>query len=269
MRHIFLCSLLLCLSGCVVRDSEKAGMLLSEARVLVMGGEWRSARILLDSLHAEYPGEVAHRRMAKSLEDSIEYLEAQKSLLYADSLLPILESRVDMVLKDFVYEKEEVYEDAGRYVHRLLRTGSNPSRNFLQAYVRDDGVTIVKSYYYGSVLMNQRLLCLTSNKEEVLFSGSNHAFSLDGWHEIMTLEDASALQLLNFVSAHMDARIRVKGEGDKEHKTWVYYLNDKEKLSLSKTYELGWLMKDLARAEDMRNQSHRRIMRYEAAREGR
>ena len=171
---------------------------------------------------------------------------------------------VDVLLKEFRYEKEEAYEDAGRYVHRLLGTGSNTSRNFLQAYVRDDRVTIVKSYYYGSVSMCQQSLSLRSNDEEGSFSGSNHAFELEGWHEIMTLEDESALRLLNFVSAHITDRIRVKGVGDKDHKTWVYYLNDKEKESLSKTYELGWLMKDIKVAEDIRNKSYRQIERYES-----
>lgn len=264
IRDALLYCIVLCLSACGASDAEKAAVLVSEARVLVLDGEWRSARFLLDSVHSTYPGEVAHRRLAKTLEDSIVYLEAQKSMAYADSVLPVLESRVDVLLKEFRYEKEEAYEDAGRYVHRLLSTGSNTSRNFLQAYVRDDRVTIVKSYYYGSVSMCQQSLSLRSNDEEVSFSGSNHAFELEGWHEIMTLEDESALRLLNFVSAHMTDRIRVKGVGDKDHKTWVYYLNDKEKESLSKTYELGWLMKDIKVAEDIRNKSYRQIERYES-----
>ncbi len=79
----------------------------------------------------------------------------------------------------------------------------------------------------------------------------------------MSIEDEPALRLLNFISAHTQDRVRVKGQGDKPSKSWVYYLNDKEKTALSQTYELGWLMKDILRAEDMRNKAQRQIDRYE------
>lgn len=254
---------LLLLCACGPTDAEKAQKLVNEAQLLVEEGMWRQARFLLDSIHHCYPREVTQRRLAKALEDSVVYLEAQKSLAYVDSILPPLEQRADKLIKQFRYEKEEAYEDYGRYVHRLLATSSNTSRNFLQAYVRDDRKTIVKSYYFGNSPMNQLSLTLSAAGEEVHFSGTNHAFETDGWHEIMTLEDNPALHLLNFISSHMTDRVRVKGEGDAPTRTWVYYLNDQEKTALSQTYELGWLMKDILQAEDIRNKSQRQINRYE------
>lgn len=99
--------------------------------------------------------------------------------------------------------------------------------------MRDDRQTIVKSYYYGSYKVNQQQVTLSAQGEEMRFAGSNHAFEAEGWHEIMTLEDESALQLLNFVSAHYSDRVRVHGAGEKPTHTWVYYLNDKEKEALA------------------------------------
>ena len=218
---------------------------------------------MLDSVHATYPREVAQRRLAKALGDSITYLEAQSTLAYADSMLPPLLEQSDKLLKQFKYEKETQYEDKGRYVHRLLHTNSNTARNFLQAYVRDDRQTIVKSYYYGSHQVNQQQVTLSAQGEEVRFSGSNHAFEVEGWHEIMTLEDENALQLLNFISAHHSDRVRVHGAGLKPTHTWVYYLNDKEKEALSATYQLGFLMKDILRLEQMANTARNQIAHYE------
>ena len=253
----------LLLGACGPSDGEKAQQLVDDAYILVHDGQWRQARFLLDSVHNCYPGEVTQRRLAKALEDSVVYLEAQKSLLYVDSILPPLEQRADVLLKQFRYEKDERYEDHGRYVHRLLATASNTSRNFLQAYVRDDRKTILKSYYFGPSAVHQQTLTLSAAGEEVHFTGTNHSFEAEGWHEIMTLEDDPALRLLNFISAHIKDRLRVKGEGDKPTRTWVYYLNDQEKTALSQTYELGWLMKDILQAEDIRNKSQRQIERYE------
>ncbi len=262
-KILFLLVCTLLIVGCAPSDTERAQMLVQEAQALVDNGQWRQARIVMDSLHATYPREVAQRRVAKALGDSITYLEAQRTLAYADSMLPPLLEQSDKVLKQFKYEKDEQYEDKGRYVHRLLNTGSNTARNFLQAYVRDDRQTIVKSYYYGSHQVNQQHVTLSAQGEELRFSGSNHAFEVEGWHEIMTLEDESALQLLNFISAHYSDRVRVHGAGIKPTHTWVYYLNDKEKEALSATYQLGFLMKDILRLEQMGNTARNQIAHYE------
>ena len=82
------------------------------------------------------------------------------------------------------------------------------------------------------------------------------------YNEVMTMEDESALRLLNFISAHMTSRLRVGGEGEKPTQTWVYYLNDKEKEALSQTYQLGWLMKDIRRLEQMSNTANAQIARF-------
>ena len=259
--YLSLCALLLV--ACAPSDTEQAQVLVQQAQTLVDNGQWRQARIVLDSVHATYPREVAQRRLAKALGDSITYLEAQSTLAYADSMLPPLLEQSDKLLKQFKYEKDAQYEDKGRYVHRLLHTSSNTARNFLQAYVRDDRQTTVKSYYYGSYQVNQQQVTLSAQGEEVRFSGSNHAFEVEGWHEIMTLEDENALQLLNFISAHHSDRVRVHGAGLKPNHTWVYYLNDKEKEALSATYQLGFLMKDILRLEQMANTARNQIAHYE------
>ena len=259
--YLSLCALLLV--ACAPSDTEQAQVLVQQAQTLVDNGQWRQARIVLDSVHTVYPKEVAQRRLAKALGDSITYLEAQSTLAYADSMLPPLLEQSDKLLKQFKYEKDAQYEDKGRYVHRLLHTSSNTARNFLQAYVRDDRQTIVKSYYYGSYQVNQQQVTLSAQGEEVRFSGSNHAFEVEGWHEIMTLEDENALQLLNFISAHHSDRVRVHGAGLKPNHTWVYYLNDKEKEALSATYQLGFLMKDILRLEQMANTARNQIAHYE------
>ena len=248
---------------CQPKDEARATMLVRDAHVLVDNGQWNSAQLLLDSVHRTYPKQVQQRRMAKALQDSITYLQAQQTLTYSDSLLQTLLPKVDALLKDFRYEKNEQYEDHGRYVHRLLSTGSNTSRNFLQAYVSDDRVTTVKSYYYGATRVDQSAITLAANTETARFSGANHTFEAGGWHDIMTIDDAPALELLNFVNTHTADRIRVHGEGKNGTSAWTYYLTDKEKTSLSRTYELGFLMKDIRLLEQHINLSTAQIERYE------
>lgn len=261
----FILALFLC--ACTPSPEECATQLLSQAQTLVDKGSWRQALILLDSIHTTYPRQVQQRRIAKNLEDSITYLEAQSTVAYTDTLLPPLIEQADKLIKQFRYEKNDKYEQYGRYVHRLLTTSSNTSRNFIQAYVRDDRETIVKSYYYGNSPVSQQRLVLQADGEQQEFSGSNHYFQTEGHHEIMTLENEQALALLNFISAHIQSKVRVEGFGNKTYKNWVYYLNDKEKEALSQTYQLGWIMKDIKRIEQMQQVASKQIMRYEQKKE--
>lgn len=255
---------LIILPACQPTDEQRAAALVSEAQQLVDNGRWQQARLLLDSVHHTYPKQVSQRRLAKALSDSITCLEAQRTIAYSDSLLQVLLPQSDELMRQFKYEKSTQYEDHGRYVHRLLTTGSNTSRNFLQAYIRDDRRTIVKSYYFGAAQVNQQAVSLLSEEEESRFYGANHSFQSEGWHEIMTLEEDDALQLLNFISTHAAARIRVKGEGEKAHATWVYYLSDKEKTALAQTYQLGFLMKDIRQLEQTLRVANAQVERFVA-----
>lgn len=263
MKKILVIPILLAaLVACQPSDEERAQSLVSEAQALVDNGEWQRARIVIDSLHSTYPREVAQRRLAKALSDSITYLEAQQTIAYVDTLLPPLLEQADVLLKRFSYEKNEKYEDHGKYVHRLLATNKNTARNFIQAYVLDNRQTVVKSYYYGSKQMNQQSVTVSASEDNRVFKGSNHHFQDGGHYEIMTLDNDNSLALLNFINIHNHARLRVEGIGDKTTRNWVYYLNDKEKEALSDTYQLGVLMQDINRLEQMQRVAHAQTLRY-------
>ena len=263
MKKVFFISMvLMVVVACQPSDTERAQLIVQDARDLVNNGQWRQARIVLDSLHVTYPKQVAQRRQAQVLEDSVSYLEAQRTLAYVDTLLPPLLEQSDKLIKQFKYEKNDKYESYGKYVHRLLATGSNTSRNFLQAYVRDDRQTIVKSYYYGETQMNQQSITLSAAGENSTQRGRNHHFQDGAHHEIMTMENEAALALLNFISTHQAERVRVEGNGDKPTRNWVYYLDDKEKEALSATYQLGWLMKDINQLEQMQRVANAQVARY-------
>lgn len=270
MRHNHFISLLIMailVISCQPSPKKCANALFEEAQLLVEQGMWRQAMLVLDSIHATYPKQVFERRLAKSLADSITYLEAKNTLAYTDSLLPPLLDKVDKLLPLFRYEKNQQYEDHGKYVHKLLTTGSNTSRNFLQAYVRDDRETIVKSYYYGSRAVRQQSIVLQAGGEQQTFTGSNHHFEAGAHHEIMTIENDNALALLNFVSSHINDRIRIVGTGVRAQDTWVYYLSDKEKKALSDTYQLGWLMKDIKHFEQIQQIANKQILHYQHKKE--
>jgi len=215
---------------------------------------------VLSSSCTSRPSKVDVMRQEKAQKDSVKYTQAQQNLRYSDSLLQVLLPQVDPLLKKFVYQKNDKAEDCGHYVHRLLQTTSNTSRNFLQAYVDDNRATSVQAYYYGAKRHHQSKIRLKAGEDYVEKEGSNHSFEVEGWHEILTVDGEGAIQLLAFVANHVDERIRVKSVGDQSVE---YVLNSQEKQALSDTYHLAVLMRDIDALERAIHVSDLQIQKYE------
>lgn len=270
-KHLFAALILaLALAGCSSQsDADKAAALVEEGRALVEAGQLNEAKVRLDSVHHTYPKCVAQRRLSKELQDSIVYIEAQRTLAYSDSLLLVLQPQADPLLKKFNYEKQEQYEDHGRYVHKLLSTDRNTDRCYLQVYVTDAYETTVKSYYAGGTALHQSSLELQAGEEIARFKGSEHNFELPtspAYRSIHTLNNDRSLELLNFISSHMTERIRINLVGtraDGKEGNYVYYLSDTEKTAMQDTYQLGFLMSDIKRLEDAVRISGLQIGKYE------
>lgn len=246
------------------KEEQAAAKHVNDATELVAQHRYEAALLHIDSVHSLYPKQVTQRKLAKALKDSIVYLQSQQTLRYCDSLLQPLLPEADKLLKEFRFEKNESYEDHGQYVYRNLQTGWNTNRCFLQAYVSDDRKTLVKSYYYGAKPVHQTAVALDAGDQEIELTGQNHAFEVEGWHEILTLENDQALEILNFISSHMTDRIRVTAKGSAANAKAVYYLSDNEKKALDATYRLGLLMRDINELEQQIRLASRRIDHYES-----
>lgn len=268
MRHIYLgfCAVLvLCCVSCAKQKQERAAQShVDAAAQLIEQHRYEAALQQIDSVHSLYPKQVAQRRQTKALKDTIVYLQSQQTLRYADSILQPLLPEVDKLLKEFRFEKNDSYEDHGHYVYRNLQTGWNTNRCFIQAYVSDDRKTLVKSYYYGANKINQTSVALQAGEAEIEQQGQNHAFEVEGWHEILTLSDDQALEVLNFISSHLGERIRVTAKGKGKA---VYYISDNEKEALDKTYRLGLLMRDIDQLEQQIRLASMRIEHFETQRQ--
>ncbi|MGM9810642.1 MAG: hypothetical protein ACI30J_07230 [Paludibacteraceae bacterium] len=193
------------------------------------------------------PSKAEVRKAEKRQQDSLALVAQERTLAYYDSLQQALAPELDALLPRFKYEKDERYEDKGHYVHRLLRTTSNTARNYIQTYVRDDGQTIVRFFYYGERALGFEKVVLSAESLQDTFAGDVHAFEAEGWHETLTIEGDEALRCLHFVDAYREARVRVALCGSRSRA--VYYLSQNDKDALMETYRLGMAMRDMVEVE--------------------
>jgi len=241
-------------------DQELAQMRIAQAESLMAEKNYNQAKIELDSVHLLYRTLVNERRVAKYLTDSITYLEAKRTLTYSDSAATVLSAELEKLRKKFRFEKNDTYEDKGKYVHRLLTTGNNNSRCYLQTYVMEDAVVVLKSYYFGSEPLDQDRIELHAEGVQVDCAGKNHAFQSEGWHEIMSVSDADACTLLNFISANQESKLMVKLLG---RRTYTYYLSGIEKQALEETYRLAVTSKDYKHYQDLIRVARLQVAKWE------
>jgi len=206
------------------------------------------------------PSKVELMRQEKAAKDSTAFAHAQRTIAYSDSLLKVLLPQADSLLRDFRYEKAEGYEDHGRYVHHLLRTDRNTARNYLQAAVRDDRITVLQSFFYGSKPIKQDRVRISSGDLYAESTGSNHIFEAEGVHEILSMQDEDAIRLLQFIAGRQDERLLVTAAGAQKA---TYYLQNNEKKALAETYRLALVMRDIATLERAMHVAGLQVQKYE------
>ncbi len=261
---VILCLLVACNK---LTDEQKADIRINNARAYIANNQLNTAKLELDSVHILYRKEVAKRRIADHLSDSINYIESKRTLAYCDSILQIKTAERDKLRKEFRYEKDELYETVGTYVYYLLRTVANAERCYLQPYVTEDSDVYLKSTYHGSFAIEHSQIMLTSNEVSIsspvipTSDAANHTFSDGGFvWEMLDYKNEDALSLLNFVSANEENQIKVTLLGKRKYN---YSLMDSEKKALAATYHLGVVMRDIVQLEQESKKAQTRIVRFE------
>ena len=235
-------------------------------RYIVAGRGWCLGLGLLCGLLflcgcGQQPSKAEKMKAEKRAQDSLALVAQERTLAYYDSLQQALVPTLDSLLPRFKYEKDERYEDKGHYVHRLLRTTSNTARNYIQTYVRDDGQTIVRFFYYGERALGFEKVALSAEALQDMFTGDVHAFEAEGWHETLTIEGDEALRCLHFVDGYRETRVRVALCGSKSRA--VYYLSANDKSALMETYRLGMAMRDMVEVERRIKMTSLQVEKYQ------
>lgn len=211
---------------------------------------------------------AAERQAEKRQQDSVALTEQERSWVYYDSVKQTLLPQADSLMREFAYDKNEKYEDNGRYTHKLLRTSNNTARNYLQAIVWDNGKIEVKCFYYGAKAIGLNEVVLTavqgeagSENMENRFRGTQHAFEAEGWHETLTLTGEEAVQFLHFVDVYGAGRIRVAYEGTKSRE--IFYLSQNDKKALMTTYQFGVVVQDIQKLDTQLKMTQLQIEKYQ------
>lgn len=250
-RTIFLLPVALIMAACS-NNTEKASLLLEEARDMYSNGSLNQAKMRIDSMRSTYPKEFDLINEGRQLMRQIELKENERNLAYSDSLLTVKKAEAEMLSKDFVLEKAEGYEELGNYILKGLTVERNVERNYIRTGVNEYGDMYIASVYFGKGNINHTGIRVEikdgSNAETIAVpydGGRNYRFTDNGNHtEIVTYKKDKENGVINFINHYGNERIKVTYTGGKPY---VIYLDDLSKKAIVKTYELAMVLSDITR----------------------
>ncbi len=254
------------LSSCVhnPNNHDLAVARLLTVRQLVEQGRWNQAKIELDSIHLLYPQEVAVRRDAQKVSDSLFCLEAHRNMEYADSVKNVLRPRYEEMAARFVHRVNATYPDQSYFIHRTL-TYISDDQTHISASVYDNSEVLLRSVWVGNDLNHVRLTLRVGDLQQSA-EGSLHVTQDLARRkksvkiEVLTISGSPALDMLHYVDLNRTQSMQVRLSG--EHNA-SYTMSQNIVEALSETYEFAILLRDIQTAEQQSKRAKGIIDRYE------
>jgi hypothetical protein len=241
--------MILLFAGCSNNEKE-ARARYEKAADLYERNDLFAARNEIDSIRLYYPGEVNVLKDAIELKRLVELKETERNIAYCDSLLPIRLEESGELNKNFVMEKDTLYQDMGNYVWKQQTIERNTERSYIRCKVSEDGVMALESVYFGSRPLNHTGIKVSVKDDlfaetaSILYDGGqNYRFKdLGNTTEVVTYKGENAVDAIKFIYVNAGERIKVEYTGGK---AYTIYMADADKKALVATYNLAIVLSDL------------------------
>lgn len=225
--------------ACTPTVSNKAQNLLDRATSHYSNHQFASAKLLLDSIHQQFPTEISIRKQAQNLMYHIEQQEEWRNVAYYDSILPLVEEQVAQYAAHFVLP-DTVYQSEKTYLHKTFHK-QTPATG-LYCEVNQQGVMSLVSVYSGAVLNH---VCIKVSNKEVyaatdtvsLDDVDNYRFTDLGirW-EYVTFDASKQQEVLGFIAAYASTPLQVTLFGKRPY---VYYLPQRTAQAIAESVQFA------------------------------
>ena len=254
--------ILTALNSC--NDQEKEARLrLNNAKDMFQRNELSSAKSELDSVRILFPKQLTVLRESLSLMRLIEKTEAERTIAFCDSLIPIRQKETEELRKDFVFEKDSTYEKIGTYIFKQQTIERNVRRCYIRSGVNELGEMYIASVYFGSTPINHTSIKLST--KDGLFAetasipydgGVNYRFRDEGYTEIVNYKASFGEDVINFIYNNGKERIKVEYEGGKP---FVIHIADGDKNAIIKTVDFSRVLSDIESMTQAKEKALRRL----------
>jgi len=199
-------------------DSKLAGNLLNEALMCYESRELATAKLYIDSLKISYPKEIKIQREALQLMRKIELDEQIRNLNYCDSMLIVCRVRADSLKKNFIFEKDAIYDEVGKYLSKQQKFENNVRKSYIRCRVNERGEMYIASVYYGTNPLNHNQLKVSKQDGQYTETdkvprdgGLNYSFKdLGATTEIVTYMKRKTEDVIQFICNNHNENLKAE-----------------------------------------------------------
>jgi len=231
-------------------NEKQARAMLEQAKTMYEQNELFAAKNEIDSLRAHYPKEVGVLKDGLELMRLIEVKEAERTIAYCDSLIPIKLIEAETLKDGFIYEKDDAYQELGNYTWKQQSIERNLQRCYIRCGVDEKGEMYLASVFFGARPINHTSLKVSTT--DGLFAqtatipydgGRNYRFEdLGNTTEVVTYKGDAGVDAIKFIYANEKERIKAEYMGGK---AYTIYITDADKKAIAATYDLATVLNDI------------------------
>lgn len=264
-RFIIIAITVLLFTSCNSRKSEEdaADGKIALIKTLIAENKLNEAKTEIDSLHALYPRLINKRKDAVALKDTIILRESNRTLKYCNKTLPELFKTVKEFEKEFVFKKDEKYENIGKYTYKTQLSEQNTNKSYLACEVDENHDLYLTSKHVGSKLNHYAIKAQANAGLTAQTDSSNnkagvfHAYNIESNNiEQLTFKNESDGGIIKFIHEYQRMDIKITLIGNKKYN---YTLSNTNKEAISKTYAFANALRLLKKTENESRIAQQRI----------
>lgn len=265
MKKSAICIALAAVTLAACNQTEKeAQARLNNARSMYERNEFFAAKSEIDSIRALYPKEYKVLKEGLTLMRQVELKEAERTIAFCDSLLPIKIEEAEALKKGFNFEKDSVYEEIGNYIWKQQTIERNVQRCYIRSGVNEKGEIYLASVFYGGAPINHTGIKVSTPNGQfaetasIAYDGGvNYRFKdLGKTTEVVTYKGEKGLDAAKFISTNVKERIKAEYTGGKPY---TIYIADSDKKAIAATFDLATVLSDLENLIKEKDKSTNRI----------
>ena len=197
--------------SCGENIEKQAAHHLDNAKEAFSQGNFNLAKQEIDSIRILYPKALETRRQGIRLMQLVEEAEQLRAIEYEDSMIAVATAAFERIKDNYVFEKDERYQDIGFYTIKSQAPTRNIDRNYIRGQVDELGRMTLISHYRGSSYVHHDHLRLNIGEQyiETPVSDVRHEFTdLGVYYERLSFIDGNDGGAAAFIKANRDADIR-------------------------------------------------------------
>ena len=255
-------------TSCKENVEKQASKHLDNAKEAFSIGNFNLAKQEIDSIRILYPKAFETRKQGIRLMQQVEEAEQLRSLEYEDSMIVAATAAFEKIKGDYVFEKDERYQDIGLYTIKSQAPTRNIDRTYIRAQVDEQGKMTLISSYSGSSYLHHDWLKLSVDDKYVDTPVSNdrHEFKdLDVCYERVSFINGNDGGAAAFISANKDVDIRftLYRQTGPDSSRPVYRnlkMTKDDRYAIAKLYDLSQILLALEEHKNLRAEAERHLM---------